>query len=163
MTTIFNFQESPLAPYSFNPTMDERVVAAQVRWSLYGKRYYLLMAELGGELIFNLPLIGSVTGFHITHIEWLRGKVYVNTSFPHDFTLGNTVDLTIRGCIPEAYNGRHRTYVNSPRQFIFDLPDYPGIPLIFGYIAFDIDIAAGYFDTSTIVYRTANMQFEVNP
>jgi len=161
--TIFNFQETVLQPYTFNPTMDERVVSAIVLWSLYGKRYYLRMNELGGEPIFMLPLIGSVVGFHILSITWLRGIVTVTTSFPHNFPVGNTMNLTLRGCFPDAYNGTHQTYVSSPRELQFNLASFPGLALVFGFISYDINIGAGYFDTSTIVYRTANKQFEVSP
>ncbi len=163
MATIYDFAPTPLEPYQFSPTMDDRVVTARVVWSLFGKRWYLQMNELGGDLIFMLPVIGSLIGFHILSMVWLRGKVTLTTSFPHNFTVGNTVNLTIRGCVPDAYNGPKSVFVLTPTQFQFDAPSFPGRPLILGDISFDVNIAAGYFNTSTIVYRTANKQFEVSP
>jgi len=71
--------------------------------------------------------------------------------------------LTIRDCFPDAYNGRHRCYVSAPRELQFDLPSFPGRALALGFIGYDINIAAGYFDNSTIIYRSANQQFEVTP
>lgn len=160
---VYNFIESALTPYTFNPTMDQRVVACRVAWSLFGKRYYLRMNELAGRPILMMPIIGSLIGFNILSVLWRRGQVYVTTSFPHDYIVGNTIDLTVRGCAPEAYNGRFRCFIPNPQQIVYDLPVYPGEPLGFGFINYDINIAAGYFSTSTIVYRDANHQFEVTP
>jgi hypothetical protein len=160
---VFPFTESILQPYTFNPTMDQRVVAARVVWSLFGKRYYLRMSELTGTPIFLLPVIGSLEGFSVLSLNWLRGQVYMTTTYPHDYRVGSTLILTIRGCAPNGYNGRTRAYIPNPRQIIYNQPIYPGQPLQFGFVNYDINIAAGYFNTSRIVYRTANRQFEVSP
>jgi len=159
---VFSFIESTLSPYTFNPTVDGRVVAAKVVWSLFGKRYYLRMTELAGGVIFLLPVIGSLEGFNILSLAWRRGQVYITTSYPHDYTVANTIDLTVRGCLPEGYNGRFRCFIPNPQQIVYDVPVYPGEPLQFGFVNYDIDIAAGYFD-STVIYRSANQQFEVSP
>lgn len=54
------------------------------------------------------------------------------------------------------------------RRYYFNLYDLSGVlvvslPLIGSPSDADIDLVKGYFDTSTLVYREANKQFEITP
>lgn len=90
MTTFVPFQQPLNSPMQFNATFDGSNYIVQVPWSLFGQRYYVTVMDQFGNLVFNIPRIGS--------------------------TLDNNINLL-----------------------------------------------QGYFKTSTMVFRTATNQFEINP
>jgi len=60
MTTTYTaFTPSPYAPFSFKPTLDGQVYQATVSWSLFGRRWYLSVTTLSGQLIFMKALTAS--------------------------------------------------------------------------------------------------------
>lgn len=162
MTTFVNFSPSPQSPFQFQPTLDGDVYSGIVTWGLFGRRYYLNLFTLGGVLIFSLPLIGSSVGVEIQSITWERGFVTVTTAAAHGYRIGATLDLTISGAAPDSLNGKFPALITSQDTFRFPLAADPGDATALGIVSYDINIAAGYFN-STLVYREPNSQFEINP
>lgn len=162
MTTLFNFVQPPNSLYQFSPVLDGNTYSATVYWNYPGQRYYIQVTDLDGTLIFALPLIGSPTGYFIESIAWSFGTVVVNTSMPHGYALGSTIDLTLVGCAPDVFNGLFRCLITAEDQFSYPLAANPGIATALGQVNYDINIAAGYFN-STLIWREPNQQFEVSP
>lgn len=160
--TNFQFQPSTQAPFQFQPSLDGDVYNAVVSWNLFGARYYLNVYALSGALVFSMALIGSPTGTAIEQMTWEAGKVTVVTADPHGYDIGKTVDLTLSGCAPAAYNGRVEAFVTEVDQIVFSLDTDPGLATIYGTLSYDISMTAGYF-ASTLVFRESSSQFEVNP
>lgn len=163
MTTYFNFIPNDQTAFTFQPILDGRAYQASVTWNLFGQRYYLNVRQLTGELVFSLPLLGSASGFGIESITWSNGVVEVNTTTPLGFQIGTTVPLTVSNCLPVEYNGVWNVQIIDDDRFTFALTGDPGDATQLGRAIYDIDIAAGYFTTSTLIYRADNAVFEVNP
>ncbi len=161
MTAFFPFVPSPTAQFQFQPTFDGDEYTVTVTWNLFGRRYYINVFTLAGDLIVSLPLIGSTTGFTIESLSWQRGKVEVVTAAPHGYDFAKTLRLTISGVQPNGYNGLVDALITSVLTFTYPLADFPGgVTQPAGVVSYDIDMMAGYF-SSTLVFRTN--QFEVNP
>lgn len=64
-TSIYPFTPSVNSVFQFQPTLDGNVYLVQVRWNLFGQRYYIFIFSLGGTLIVTQPLIGSPNDYDI--------------------------------------------------------------------------------------------------
>lgn len=162
MTTRFDFQPSLAAPFAFQPTLDGQVYNATVTWSLFGRRYYLNITALDGTRVVTEALVGSTTGIALESISWANGKASASAPSPHGYKTGNVIELTISGAVPDAYNGRVPCLITGPRTFSYALAADPGMATVFGTASYDVDLAGGYFESS-IVFRQAAQQFEINP
>jgi len=163
MTTIVRFTPSPTGPFVFQPTLDGNVYTASVKWLGAGQRWYIELEDLSGTTIFYLPLIGSPTGIAIETLTWSGNQAEATTSEPHGYVIGDVVDLTISGATPDAYNGLQECFITGPSTFIYDLIPYPGPTSVPGTASYDINIAGGYFEESTLVFREDAQQFEISP
>ena len=110
-----------------------------------------------------MPLIGSQDGIHVQSIDWVNGRAIATCDIPHNFRVGTLVNATLRGFSPDAYNGAHQVFITSPNTFTYELSNDPGTASLLGYIYYDINLSAGYFSNSNLVYRASNQTFEVNP
>lgn len=162
MTAYFDFQPASTGPFQFQPTLDGSIYTAIVVWNLFGQRYYVNLYSLGGALVFSVPLIGSPVGLNIETMTWSLGTVTVQTIDPHGYKIGTTLALNLSGCAPDPYNGDVRALVTAPDTITFPLAKDPGSATALGVLNYNISLAAGYF-TSSLVFRLANQQFEVNP
>lgn len=163
MTTTYPFVQPPTQPFSFSPTLDGDIFTAVVTWSLFGRRFYLNVYAADGTLIFALPLIGSPSGVAMQSASFDHGRITVVTASPHGYLLGDTINLTISGTTPDEYNGTVQALITGRNTFSFLSPVDLGSPSILGVVSFNINLAAGYFNASTLVYREANRYFEVTP
>jgi len=166
MTTFTTFAPSATVPFSFQPKLDGVQYQAVITWGLAGQRWYVNLYDQTGNLIFYLPLIGSPTAIQTSALSWdgVQSLVTVTTAIPHGIPIGFTVELTIVGVSPSAYNGIWNMFVTSPSTLTYPLAADPGgDATVNGNIGRDIDIAGGYFKTSTFVFREATQQFEVTP
>lgn len=161
--TIFPFAPSTAAPFQFQPVLDGTTYNAVVTWSLFGQRYYINLYDLDQNLIFCLPVIGSPDGLQLQTLAWLQGVVAATVQAPHGLPIGATVALTVAGCTPDAYNGLFSALVTSPTTFSYQLTNDPGLNTVAGTVSKNINLAGGYFGTSTLVFRNSSQQFEVNP
>lgn len=163
MTTYYDFTPTNQAPFQFQPTLDGQIYNAVVTWSLFGQRYYLNVYDLSGNLIVAIPLIASPSAIVIEGASWLRQTATVGLASSHNVPIGVTANLTISGMAPDAYNGAFEMLSVSPTQLSYSLASDPGLPTAFGSLFRDINLVAGYFSASTIVYREGANRFEVSP
>lgn len=156
---------SPVLPFSFQPTLDGQQYIITAPWSLFGQRFYLNCYTLNGTLIFSLPLIGSGPGTPINAISWdeITGLVTVECSAPHGLRIGTIVALTVNGMVPTAYDGVFNANVINQTQVTYPLTSDPGSPVSFGEVRYNVNLAGGYFKTSTLYYHTDSSHFEVTP
>jgi hypothetical protein len=164
VTTYFNFQPNRIAPFQFQPTLDGNLYSAAVTWNWFAQRWYLNLADQNQNLIFTLPVIGSADGIQIDNLVWSEnGVVTVTAAVPHGFKVLSTFPLNYLGNVPIGYNGTFMSFVVDPVTLTFKNATNPGTPSIFGKLSYDINIAGGYFMTSSLVYRQSTGNFEVNP
>lgn len=163
MTTYFPFVPNSQAPFSFQPTLDGDNYAATVTWNLFGQRWYLNVSQQSGGLVFSLPLLGSPDGTQLDSVSWSHGTVTAECKTPHGYALGTTVNVTITGCVPDAYNGVWPALIVDRLTFQFALASDAGSTTQLGQQIYNINIAAGYFTTSTLVFRASSQTFEVTP
>jgi len=161
VTTFFPFNPTPQGPVTFLPTLDGAQYSASVTWNVFGARWYLNLATVAGVPVFTLPLIASPAGIVLQEITWANGLVTAVASAPHKLDLNATVALTVSGCAPDAYNGAVDAFVIDPITFTYPLSSDPGQATTVGQAAYTVNLAAGYFQTSTLAFRDG--QFEVNP
>jgi hypothetical protein len=166
MTTVTAFMPSAIVPFSFSPTLDGAQYSAVVTWGLAGQRWYVNLYDQGGNLIFYLPAIGSPTAIQTASLTWdgVQNLVTVITAVPHGLPIGITAELTITGVSPASYNGIWDLFSTGPSTLTFPLSVDPGgDATVNGNVGRDINIAGGYFETSTFVFREATQNFEVTP
>ena len=165
MTTYTDFVPNNVAPFSWQPTLDGNVYTAAIVWNLFGQRWYLFLTDLSGNPILNIALAGSPIAQAISALNWddLGLVVVVTTAEPHGYKVGSTVELTLSGNSPDDFNGVFKCLITGDDTFTFPQASDPGVATAFGSVAYNINLVAGYFETSTLVYRQANAQFEVSP
>ena len=167
--TIFPFTPSTAAVFSFSPTLDGQVYNATVPWLIFGSRYYLSLSSPGGDQIWYGGLVGSPSGFSIASLAWANGIVAAQTVVPHGYKVATTVELTIDGCAPAAYDGLYPCLITGPSSFSYMLASNPGIASVLGTAAFNINLiggvpnASGAPFSSTLVFRESSQQFEASP
>jgi len=167
VTTYVPFTPTPSGPFQFNPTLDGQVYRVNVTWNLFDQGWYVNVYQLSGPLVVALPLIGSDAPAQLVTLSWSLfpngGQVAAQAEGTLVFTPGSVVDLTVSGTTPVGYNGTFPCLVTGVNTFTYPLADDPGALMTPGYYGTDISLAAGYFTTSTLVYREPASQFEVNP
>lgn len=171
--TTFGFTPTATAPYRFQPTLDGAVYSATVTWNLFAQRWYLNLSDLSGNRIFSLPVVGSSAIQPLAALAWQNGTVTATTQDPHGYAIGIMIALTVSGATPGAYNGSFPCLTTGPSSFTYPLSADPDPPTTSvdglqtasapGAYSFDLNIAAGYFTTSTLVYRTSSGNFEITP
>lgn len=163
MTTYFQYVPNNTAPYEFQPTLDGQAYIATVTWSFFGVRYYVNLYQADGTLVFSLPLVGSPIGTAIQSLTWENGYVRAKTIEPHGLLMLATINLSVSNCAPAAYNGEVRGFVTKEDEVMYPLATNPGKATMLGRVDHNVNLAAGYFTESTLVYREPSQQFEVTP
>jgi hypothetical protein len=93
----------------------------------------------------------------------------VTTAGPHGYRIASTVELTLVGSTPDAYNGLFPCLITGPSSFSYILADDPGAATVFGTANYNINLIGGVakedgtFFASTLMFRQAASQFEVSP
>jgi hypothetical protein len=168
MTTFINFTPSSTQAPSFTVTLDDVQYNVIVTSSFFRNGqggnggYYINVYALDGTLVICRALVGSPVGKQLQSLAWASGKATATTVDPHGYRLGGIVTLSLTGSSPDGYNGTFQCLVTGPSTFTYALSSDPGMATAFGLASYDISLVAGLFD-STLVYRTQNGQFEVNP
>jgi hypothetical protein len=150
-------------PYQFQPVLDGQNYMGTVSWNVAGQRWYVVLVDPTGAMVFNMALVGSPIGQSIETLVWDNGFALGVTVVPTSFRLGDTLDLVISDCVPDGYNGKQRCLITGPDTFSYPLAENPGLITNVGTLSFDLDLLGGYGFDSTMVYRADNRQFEVNP
>lgn len=161
--TNYPFQPSSQGPYQFQPTLDGSSYLVTVTWNTFDQRWYFNLYDNSGVLVVSKALVGSDAGANIQGMSWSRGVVALTTVLPHGLLIGDTLDLTVSGCSPSAYNGDQQMLVTGLSTLTFSLSADPGEANAFGAISYDIDLIDGFGFTSKIVFRQTSQQFEVTP
>lgn len=162
MTTVFQFAPSPLAPFQFQPTLDGATYSAVVTWNTFGQRWYLNLYSLDGTLVVCEALIGSGDPINLASLSWANGIATATLAVPSGWKIGSVIELTIAGCVPDAYNGSVLAAISNDVTFTYPIADDPGGTTQLGVASYDIDLVWPYF-ASTLVFRESSQQFEVNP
>jgi hypothetical protein len=164
MTTYVQFSPQPTQAFSFSALLDGQGITCQVPWSLFGNRWYLTMTDANGFLFCTRALAASADPIPIKNIEWHQDNgILVETIAPHLFDYMQTCYLTLSGVTPATLNGLWSCFILSPTTFIFQYPTDPGAITSFGQVSSDINLAAGYFSVSTLVFRQSTQLFEIGP
>lgn len=133
-------------------------------WSYFDRRYYVQCLDLGGNLIFFVPLIESPGGLVIESLAYdeLRGVANGITSAPHGYKPGATIKLTIADAAPDAYNGEALILSTGPNTFSYPITvdADPGPTSVGGSLNFLISMTKSFF-ASTLVFRNGSL--EVSP
>jgi len=162
VTTRFPLLPNTQQQFQFQPTLDGTIFQASVPWNLSGQRYYINLIDPNGIRVMTLPLVGSRDAVSMQNITWKNGIVTVTTTVPHQFMMGKTIDLYVLGVLPVEYNGLVRVLVSGLSEVQYKLTANPGPYSQLGVLDYVLNLAAGYF-TSTMVFRSSNATFEINP
>lgn len=166
MTTYYNFTPSRVnsPPFQFSPTLDGATYNVVIMWNIARQGYYVNVYALDGTLIVSLPLIGSPTGLQISALSWDGVNANVALTNPHRISVGSCVQRTVTGVVPDGYNGSFLMVASGPSSLSYPLPTDPGGDATTpGAVLNNINLVAGYFVTSTLVFRGQSQQFEVAP
>lgn len=160
--TTFPFTPSNISAPVFQPTLDGSVYSCDVRWNLFGNRYYVNCYDSSGGRVFTVPLIETGPSVPVDNMVWdgVSRSLLLTTSSPHGYKIGGTLELTVEGASPVAFNGTRKMLVTGDRTLTFPCLSSPGPLVAPGRLSHLISLCKGYFD-STMVYR--NGQFEVTP
>lgn len=165
MTTYIQFIPQPTQAFIFAATLDGSPVTCQVPWSLFGNRWYLSLIDTSGLQIVYRALAASPDPIVIKNMTWdADDGVFVETVQPHMLEFMSTCELTIQGVTPTTLNGVWPCFVTGPTTFAYKPPGLQIAPIqSFGQMSYDINLAEGYFTTSTLVFRQSTQTFEINP
>lgn len=161
MTSYYPFTPNQNGAFSFQPTLDGAQYLATIKWNLFGQRWYLALTDLTGALIVNIPVIESLVALPLASISWSNGIVSAVTRTPHGYQIGSTVVVLVQDCVPSAYNGVVNALVADNVTLQYPLTANPGTASTIGAVEWSVNIVAGYFTASTMIFR--NRQFEVSP
>lgn len=161
--TTYPFIPTNAGPFQFQPVLDGASRNAIILWNVDGQRWYFNLLDGDGTRLLTRALVGSPTGFDLQTLSWARGYADAVAAVPHGLPIGATVNLTVRGCSPDALNGKVQVFVKDAASFTYPIADDPGPTTAVGSASFDVDLVEGYFDVSTVVFREASATFEVSP
>lgn len=163
MTTITQFVPTATAPFQFQAILDGAAFNVVITWGLFRQDWYINVFDLSQNLVVSRALVGSPVGVTIASITWAFGFVTMKTAAPHGYLTGATINTFISGCTPDALNGQVQAYVIDNTTLTFPLTTDPGTVTALGQTFYSINLVAGYFETSSLVYRQDLSQFEVSP
>ena len=155
MAQIFPFTPNAQQAPTFQPTLDGQVCTCTVRWNLFNQAYWLQCVGANGQLVFNMPVVESPPAMAIDTMVWdpLALSVEVTTRLPHGLKFLDTVNLTIVGSSPSAYNGDFQVFVDSATTFRYPQPNDPGALIAPGRANFFVSLSAPWFSTK-IIFRS---------
>jgi len=160
MTQFIDFTQPAGTNFQFQAPFDGAIYTVVVTWSLFGVRYYVNIYDLSGNLIGSRPMVGSPSAVLLESIVNDSQTAIATTSLPHQLPIGSLLNLTIAGVTPDDYNGTFACRILNETQFSFQLPTNPSDAISLGNVAYNINLAGGYFSTQ-LVWRPANNQFEI--
>jgi hypothetical protein len=162
MTSYYRFIPNNKKAPSFTPTFDGIQYNCTIIWNISSLRYFVLCQTMDSQLVFLLPIIESQPAFDLANLEYDDNdqRVIATTINPHGFPIGMVLNMTLINALPIGYNGSGLASIISKNQFVYNMQQNPGQPMVFGSAEFLISMTQGYFQ-STLVFR--NSTFEVNP
>lgn len=163
--TAYPFIPSVTAPFQFQPTLDGTQYVATVRWNIASQRWYLFVDQVSGANVLTLGMTGSPIGVAVSSADFDEAALVVDliTAFPHGYAIGATINLSVRGMAPDGWNGSFQCFITGPNGISYSLATNPGAATMLGAVTYDINLAAGYFQDSSLVWRPGAAQIEVTP
>jgi len=163
VTSFVDFAPTVAAPFQFQAILDGATYTVIVTWNMFGARYYVNVYAPDGTLIASRALVGTAQAAQVESLSWSSGKASATVTLPHGFPLGRPVPLVVSGCAPAGYNGAVLATPTGDRTLSWAIAADPGQATAFGKISYPVDLVGGYFDVSTMIYRTQSNQFEIDP
>jgi hypothetical protein len=174
MATIIPFLPSNLFAPKFRATFDGNDYEVTITWNISAQRYYVNVYGLDGSWIITVPLIQTPPARAVQSVAYdgLRQVVIVTMFNPTQWPIplspagtntpvGWMIDFTLENFDPPVFNGKWRSLHINDTTFSFTMTSDPGPALILGSVSRLLNMVAGVFGISTLIYR--NGAFEVNP
>jgi hypothetical protein len=172
MTTYIPFKPSNIQAPTYNVTLDNNPYILVVTWNVAAQRYYINIYSTDGTWIYTVPLTETAIGrpvesmYYDSNQQAIIGAFQALASTPQIGIavwrpLGQIVQYTFAGFTPNALNGEINCLRTGFGTFMYSLASNPGSISVLGNGSRYMNMAGGYFQTSTLIYRQG--QFEVNP
>jgi len=163
VTTYVDFQPSSTAtpPFQFQATLDSVQYNVTTTWNIFGQRWYVNVYDLSGNRILTRPMVGS--GAKIQGVlTWANWTATASLQAPHNVPVGSVANVDVSGT-GLSYDGAWRALAVDAATLTFSLQVDPGRYGVTGNVSQDVNLVGGYFQTSTLVFRTGTAQLEVTP
>jgi hypothetical protein len=162
MTAYYPFVPSNVKAPSFTPILDGVNYTITILWNISAQRYYVKCTSANNNLIFMVPLVDTLIGTEIQSLVWDENNkvVIAKLVVPHNFPVGEIVNVSIIQAIPRTYNGNGMALITGTNTFAYPMDQNPGAMYQAGVVQYLISMTKSYFK-STLVFR--NRQFEVSP
>ena len=161
-----NFTPTVTTAFSFQASCDNNQYNFFCPWNTFGQRWYIQCIDQSSNLIFHQPIIGSgTTCFPLASITWSLndgGTAIATTMAPHGFSLGTQPNLSIGGSTPSGYNGTYSCAILTSTSFSYPVPTYPGPVTSLGAVFDSVNLLAGFFQYTRLIYRVLLASFEVD-
>ena len=174
MPTVIPFIPSNISVPTLNVTLDGDDYSVTVTWNISAQRYYINIYGSDGTWITTVPLVSTPPGRNINTVVFdpFLSRVTVTMVDPLLWPVplspaglatpaGIIIDYTLEGFDPDTYNGTFRGMNINETTFVFPMATDPGPVVIVGNVNRLMNMAAGVFTTSSLIYR--NGAFEINP
>lgn len=159
----FPFQPSALQNFVFNPVLDGVTYVATVEWNVYGQRWYLRLADNSGNVVLYKAVASSADPQPLASLSWSRGTASATTTAPLGLPVGSQAALLLAGVTPAGYNGLVLATVTGRSSFTFELAEDPGSLVQLGSYGAIVDLVAGLFQVSKLLYLNATGSFVTVP
>jgi hypothetical protein len=163
MAAIIPFVPSSIMAPSFQALLDGANYNVVLTWNMSAKRYYVNVYDHTGTWIVTTPLVTSPTGEAVNAMTYdtARGAMNVTKATGWWHKPGTMVDYMLMGFDPPSLNGLQRCLTIDTLTFSFPLAQDPGTVVTLGSVNRILNMVAGVFTQSTLIYR--NGCFEVSP
>jgi hypothetical protein len=162
MTAYYPFVPSNVRAPSFTPMLDGENYTITILWNVSAQRYYVKCTSFNNNLIFMVPLVDTLIGMEIQSLIWDENNkvVIAKLAAPHNFPIGEIVNVSIIQTLPTTYNGSGMALIVGHNTFTYPVAQDPGAMYQAGVVQYLISMSKSYFN-STLIFR--NRQFEVSP
>jgi hypothetical protein len=154
--------------------LDGQYYNIKITWNVSAQRYYVNVYGSDGLWVVTVPLVSSPPSRPIETVTYdpfqlvLLVQMVSPTKWPLPLSPeglsqspGTITDYTLAGFVPNTYNGLFRGMQLNATQFTVPMAVNPGSLIVTGYVSRQLNMLAGIFQTSTLIYR--NNAFEIGP
>lgn len=162
MATYVPFRASNTSAPRLTVQLDYQDITMMVTWNVAAQRYFINLYTLDGVWICTVPMVETSKGQPVLTMVYdsSQGLLVGTMAAPMRRPPGQIVDYVLEGFSPSTINGLQQCLTLADQRFSFKAPD-PGVISIMGHASRYQNMAKGYFQYSTLIYR--NGQFETNP
>ena len=165
MTTYVAFAPSTTSapPFSFQATLGGAAYTVSASWNFATQRWYLGLTDQFGNVVLNVPMVGSPAQIPLEALSWASGFATAIAPSYLGYRVGSSVAFSVAGASPAALNGMFQCTIVGPTTFAYAVPDDPGMVSAFGSFSADTNLISGYISGSTLVWRPSTGNFEIGP